>query len=72
MASWAVIAKNGHELREKENRKREEYLKSLNQFGFKKPLKFNRSDNYINKIILLRSKLIDKYSLNNVFDYVGE
>lgn len=62
MVSWAQIAKRGHQ-------KNLEYLASLNQFGYKKPLKNSRIDRQ--KTILLLTKIFDSNLLRNIYDYIG-
>ena len=69
MVSWAEIAKRGHEKSKIEERKRLEYLASLNQFGYKKPLKNSRLDRQ--KTILLLTKVFDSDLLRNIYTYVG-
>ena len=62
MVSWAQIAKRGHE-------KRLEHLASLNEFGYKKPLKYSRLDRQ--KTILLLTKVIECNLLRNIYTFIG-
>ena len=69
MVSWAQIAKRGHEKSKIEEKKRLEHLASLNQFGYKKPLKSNRLDRQ--KTILLLTKVIECNLLRNIYTFIG-